>query len=405
MKTVVRFLCILTVARLCAANLFDDLYHGIEIPENCTLSSEDSSEDTDKYWLTCPELLMAMEATIYNDNHVQNFTQYESKIKCSPELSPNFLPYKYLPNMKSERNSLWLEDCQLPEHGSFGDGWPRLNFFFFFNSNSIGRLKREHFSGLQNVWNLILLFRSSSHPMPDDLFTDLTKLRQLLLKGEVNKNVLTNLTKLEKLRISIPTRESVDRFDTIDMKNLTAFTYLQIFDTHFTRLTKRFFEGCQYVEDLKITSCNIEAIDADAFEPLTNLKNITFSFTDLSSIPQGLFSKNLKLEKVTMIYKNRRTSLPAGFLSNLPNLREIKIENCNLYSIPNDLIRGSFNLEILHLQFNDLSLLPRDLLQNHTKLKKINLFGNLLNETSYDLFDDMSPATKVSYTYEKFKNK
>lgn len=38
-----------------------------------------------------------------------------------------------------------------------------------------------------------------------------------------------------------------------------------------------------------------DAIDANAFQPMTKLKNVEFSFNELTSLPGGLFSQNIKL--------------------------------------------------------------------------------------------------------------
>lgn len=63
--------------------------------------------------------------------------------------------------MKSNRNSLAFTDCQLPEHGSFGDGWPKLEYLEFENYGEIEPLKREHFGGLDNLQSLKLSINSS----------------------------------------------------------------------------------------------------------------------------------------------------------------------------------------------------------------------------------------------------
>lgn len=363
----------------------------IKSPEDCAISTTNGYV----HFITCPDLRMEMETYYIRNNFGDDFIENRSLIQCSTNSSP----YKYLPYMKSKRNSLKFENCQLPEHGSFGDGWPKLEFLKFINFADIRPLKREYFSGLFNLLELQLSI-SSSHEMPDDIFSDLTKLRVLRLYVKLaNKNIFKNLKELETLEITIRSPESSDNFDTSEMKDLPELKTLQLTDSFFTRLTKQFFEGCLNIENLEINFNNIDlSIDGNAFEDLTNLRNLELSFNQLTSLPDGLFSRNINLEKVRILFSNNLRTIPSAFFSNLPNLRGITI-NCKLTSIPNDLIRGTANLELLDLQFNGLTSIPRDLLQNHLKLKTIKLDGNNFKDTSTDLFDNKAPLTEISFQY------
>lgn len=389
MNASVRCLCLLILTTVCEAYLpvrFNE-NEKIENPENCTISTSNGGY---VHFLTCPDLFMSMETYINRNDYDQVSMEYRSTVACTPQ----FLPYKYLPHTKSNRNSLVLDKCQPPEHGSFGDGWPQLEYLKFQNFGTIGPLKRENFSGLNKLWSL-RLWTNSSDEMPGDIFNDLTKLKEIQMSVRyANKNMFKNLNELEKLDIHITSAESLSAFDTSEMKNLSSFKTLRLSANSFTRLTKKFFEGCRNVENIQMKSNKFDAIDADAFEPLTNLRDIDMSFNELTSLPEGLFSRNLKLEKVQILFSDNLTFLPAGFLSHLPELREVEI-NCKLTSIPSDFVRGSVNLELLNLKFNKLTSLPRDLLQNHRKLKKVKLQGNKIRRS--DLFDNLPPSTEVSY--------
>lgn len=366
----------------------------IEVPEICS----DSTAFSVRYFgyhdfKRCPGFDLFMETNSFKKDG-QDIVEYRSEVNCST----NNLPYEYLLDMKSNRNSLAFTDCQLPEHGSFGDGWPKLEYLEFENYGEIEPLKREHFGGLDNLQSLKLSINSSLG-IPDDLFSGLTKLRDLSLKVEcVNTNLLKNLTRLETLSLSISSAECLNNFDTSEMKDLPAIKKFVLFDTNFKRLSKRVFEGFGNVEYVLLDHNKIEAIDADAFEPLTSVKSIVSLFNELTSIPAGLFSRNLKLEIID-ITSSGLTSISPGLFSNLPNLREVQILWNSLTSIPSDLIHGSTNLERLDLRFNKITSLPRDLLQNHSKLAEIRLAGNSIPSTSSDLFDDKSPITEVSFNY------
>lgn len=227
----------------------------IEVPENCTFSDANNGF---QHLLTCPDLFMVMQ-TEHIQNNGEDFVEYRSTVDCSTDS----LPYKYLPNMKSNRNSLVFHDCQLPEHGFFGDGWPKLEYLEFENYGDIG------FRGLDNLRRLKLSIKSS-HEMPDDLFSGLTKLRDISLNVKnANKKMFKNLTQLESLSIIISSPESLTNFDTSELKNLPALGSFVLSYSNITRLTNRMFEGCSNVEYVLVDSNKIGAIDADAFVPLT----------------------------------------------------------------------------------------------------------------------------------------
>lgn len=387
-------LCFLIVTTLGEACFIDDIEcsfvqdeSNITVQGNCTAETSYGRENRE--YFTCPDF------RIYFDH---GFFEHPSDVRCSPNASP----YKYLSKMKSTRNSLTFEDCQLPEHGSIGEGWPEIKNLKFKNYGTIGPLQREHFSGLTKLENLEL-FINSSHEMPDDLFSDVTKLKKIRLEvGKANKNIFKNLNELEKLQITIMSNESLNDFATSELKNCPSFETFVISGNSFTRVKKQLFVGCSNLDYLHFTHNTIYAFDADAFEPMANLKLIHFFFNKMTSFPEGLLSRNLKLEAVSISYSENLQTLPSGFLSNLPNLFRIKI-CAQLTSIPSDLIRGSTNLELLDLQDNKLTSLPRDLLQDHSKLREIKLYGNKFYSLSPDHFYNKSPITELlwsrSYTF------
>lgn len=97
-------------------------------------------------------------------------------------------------------------------------------------------------------------------------------------------------------------------------------------------------------------------------------------------------------------------SIPPEILSNLTNLREIQIEECDLNNdVPNDLIHGSNNLEILALPNNKLTSLPKDFFQNHYKLVVVKLDGNWdFPALADDYFYDKSNLTKLRRSRDDF---
>ncbi len=400
MKSALRCLCLLAVAIICESyTVSEEEFKKLQIeePEGCEISP---SVDHYEMIMTCPGFTMTMTThNIAKKSSDLSLREEIVELRSVVQCSDNSSPYAHLRLTNSKRNSLMLKNCPLPEHGSFGDGWPNLEMFKFENYGTIEPLTRQHFSGLDNVWKLIL-FTSSDHYMADDVLGDLTNLAELYVSvRHANKNIFKDLTKLEYLHLEINANDDIDNFDTSEMKHLPVFKTLELTTSSFRRLTKRFFEGCPFVETLTFQFNKIAAIDGNAFEPLTNLRHVVMKYNELTSLPEGLFSTNKNLETFTIrtyMSDNTITSLPSGFFSHLPNLREITV-HCKLNSIQADLIRGSTNLEVLDLRFNSLTSMPMDLLEDHSKLEEIKLSGNEIQRPPGDMFSNKSPLTKIRF--------
>lgn len=406
MKITVKYLIAVAIVSVTFAASEEEIGNlQIKEPDDCYVAKI-ISFDYD-HLMTCPGFIMEMSTRNMtkepSDPNPRPNLQLRKELRSIVKCSKNISPYEYLRQTNSKRNSLMLKKCPPPVHGSFGEGWPNLEIFKFENYEDIEPLTRQHFSGLHHIETLIL-FINSTHHLPDDIFIDLANVTEIhMAVRNANKNIFKNLNKLERLHLTVDSRESLNNFDMNEMQDLPALKTLELTANSFTRLTKRFFEGCASVETLILKHNTIDAIDGNAFEPLTNLKHVFMIWNDLASLPEGLLSSNIKLETfyLTSTFGGVGiTSIASGFFSNLPLLREITIQG-RLTSIPANLIRGSNNLELLNLQFNRLYSIPRDLLNNHSKLKRIELYGNRFEDTkSADLFDNKSPQTEIRFCFE-----
>lgn len=317
MKTAVRYLYLLALAIICETFIVpEDETEKLQIekPEGCEILSIPSGY---RYFMTCRGFSMQMASYTIRSDPIDPSLANKEVLSSTVECSHNPPPYIHLRLINSKRNSLMLENCPPPEHGSFGEGWPNLEIFKFENYGNFEPLPRQHFSGMNNVRSLILA-TNSDHHMTDDILSDLSNLKRVHMSVKhANKNIFKNLTKLESIYIAINSSESLDNFDTSEMKHSPALKNMELSFNSFTRLTKRFFEGCPHVETLLFYNNTIDEIDADAFELLTNLRHIHMTMNQMTSLPAGLFSKNEKLETFYMSsLRDSITSLPPGFFSN-----------------------------------------------------------------------------------------
>lgn len=71
---------------------------------------------------------------------------------------------------------------------------------------------------------------NSSNEMPDDIFRDLTKLRNIIITvSRANKKIFKNLNELETLDLTIKSSGSLNNFDTNALQNVTSFKTLKLY--------------------------------------------------------------------------------------------------------------------------------------------------------------------------------
>ena len=108
----------------------------------------------------------------------------------------------------------------------------------------------------------------------------------------------------------------------------------------------------------------------DLFRGLSNLKEISLSGNNLSSVPPDLF-RGLSNLQIIDLDENNLSSVPPDLFRGLSNLRAIWLNRNNLSSVPPDLFRGLSNLQEIWLTKNNLSSLPPDLFRGLSSLEVV----------------------------------
>ncbi|CAC5369489.1 unnamed protein product [Mytilus coruscus] len=130
---------------------------------------------------------------------------------------------------------------------------------------------------------------------------------------------------------------------------------------------------------------DISTIAANTFDSLASLKFLDLNINTISSLPEELFSKNINLESVDL-EENSLTSVPAQlFLSNI-NLEVIDLSNNNFSSLPLGLLSSNIKLEKVDLDDNKLSSLPSGFFSSNVKLDNIKLQENAFTTVSANIF-------------------
>ncbi|XP_074593241.1 podocan-like [Brevipalpus obovatus] len=123
---------------------------------------------------------------------------------------------------------------------------------------------------------------------------------------------------------------------------------------------------------LVLDSNNIELIDADAFDQLEHLEELSLRENHLNNVPQGLPTSLKKL----YLGHNLISLLSAGIVQHLINLEELSLNNNQLQKIDDSAFFGLKNLKILDISGNKIVNLPRKVILPLISLQVFNVSKN-----------------------------
>ena len=157
---------------------------------------------------------------------------------------------------------------------------------------------------------------------------DFVNLRELLLFGSMNKSfnfeLFKNLCKqLEAIKICLGKIDEKTFFKLFDGYNFPYLEDLTIKLLFVKRITKEFINRLPMHRRLKISKCNIEAIESDSFSNKQELISLDLSENRIELIEENAFSKLKNLKKLNLSI-NRLKKFDRKFIG-LANSVEVKI--------------------------------------------------------------------------------
>lgn len=303
------------------------------------------------------------------------------------------LEYSLLPKMNIGNNpTVQFRHCPLPPSQPIERiiqrlGISQMNALFLESVELAGSLSRAHFKGLYNLGRLRFSANGLS-TLPDDVFTDLKNLTWLDLRSnnvQLPRNIFVPLENLNFLELG---HNNLQHLPPGIFRNQKKLIHLNLWSNNLTNLSKDAFEGVSSITDLDLSANNIKTFQPDVFSYLTNLSNINLNSNYFESLPEGLFSQNKNLS-IFKLNNNRvpLKHLPPGLLSNLPHLREVRI-NCDLETIPENLFANSQSIRNITISENELTQLPYMLFADQTELIDLDLSKNKLTSLPDDIFQN-----------------
>jgi Leucine-rich repeat (LRR) protein len=190
----------------------------------------------------------------------------------------------------------------------------------------------------------------------------------------LTKNILKNCNNLEELLLVYDHNKGPHQIDHNALESLSSLKGLHFQGYNVTHLKKDFLKIPNTLTTLFFGTCNIQEIDSDTFENLTNLETIVMIHNEkLQKIPKGLFKNTPKLKTLTL-RNNEIKDLTWDEFEGLTNLEELNIAQNRISSFDADKMATNFpNLKGLYIESNPPPCKEKEAFVNQlkTKLKKL----------------------------------
>lgn len=167
------------------------------------------------------------------------------------------------------------------------------------------------------------------------------------------------------------TKEFVQHFENIN--------FLDVGWSNMTRINEDAFERCDRLEFISIQGNRyLTAIPNGIFKNCQNLLLLHISSNDLRSLQAEIFEGLSNLDELSVGW-NPIESLPIGVFSNLTNLRILRMEGCRLNVLNPGFFIGLVSLISVNLFGNEITHIPRGAFNDSQNLQTLRLNWNRIN--------------------------
>lgn len=153
---------------------------------------------------------------------------------------------------------------------------------------------------------------------------------------EIKKSTVPVITSeicsaLPKLQSFVAVQQGIQRIDDYAFNNCTEIRLISMPFNNIHTLGKGIFDKAIKLQEINIHGGSLEQIDVNLFNNLGELLELVISANKLKELPLATV-KNLKKLKILYLYSNELNDLDAeGFVSNLPSLKAVYINDNNFH--------------------------------------------------------------------------
>lgn len=265
-------------------------------------------------------------------------------------------------------------------------GWTNIEMMRIHNCH-FDELEWEMFAGLERLQHLSLE-HNEIKVIPAFAFYGALHLKTLSLAHNVILDLhylaLAGLLNLEHLdlsqnnltKLSESTFPPFPQMNTFDLRE-NPIEFILPMTFAILNTTKELVMGSKSTA-LDLTNTN------DAFIALDHLKMLRISNVKATSLHQTLFTGLKSLERLHLSGSIERIDYDA--FAEMPNLKELILNNCNIFDISMDAFFGIKKLQIIDLSFNQLIEIPYGLFDEQKRLHEIYLQNNRLKKLPANFF-------------------
>ncbi|CAJ0963967.1 unnamed protein product, partial [Mesorhabditis belari] len=188
------------------------------------------------------------------------------------------------------------------------------------------------------------------------------------------------------------------------IETLANLELLDLTENKLYNLTKSPFSNKQKLKYLDISSNFINSIDEGTFAPLQSLQTIIIG--DHNYMNESVLEELSNLKSLTSLDLSRADgifSVPTDFLSNLPQLKTLKLGGCSIEAIDAGAFNALTNLEELDLRVNLITNVSAFAFDGLKKLKRISLAGNYIKRVEALTWDGLDSLEELDLGWNELK--
>lgn len=228
--------------------------------------------------------------------------------------------------------------------------------------------------------NTIHLSRNNSHELTISTETILIPKHVSLSKIQVVKVHGVNLTTLSNI------------FPKSLLNNLTQF---HVKSCNVEIIDPDAFEQISQIRELNIRGNTLQTLNSNTFRLLKNLTRLILTKNLIQQIPEGLFDNSLQLTEI-YLDRNNISTLPDGIFDRLVELQALHLEHNVIKNLNNNLFINNLKLKELKISFNKIENLPTDLFKNAENIVQIHLNDNNIQIIPSNMFSNLKTLNVIS---------